>query len=96
MRSQLPVQAAAHCREQELLGALASHGVIEYHILLGELQQHRIIEELADAHVFTQALQRVGANQRMSPVWCLNEVGAIGDLWLSRKLVCVCVWGDGL
>lgn len=43
-----------------------SHGVIEHNILLGELQQHRIIEELADADVFTQALQS-GANARMSP-----------------------------
>lgn len=36
--------------------AARSHGIIEHDILLGELQQHRVIEELADAHVFTQAL----------------------------------------
>lgn len=60
MRPPLPVQGAAHCRAQELLGSWHSHGVIEHNILLGELQQHRIIEELADAHVFTQALQRMG------------------------------------
>lgn len=37
-----------------------SHGVIEYNILLGELQQHGIIEELADAYILTQALQNGG------------------------------------
>ena len=54
------VQEAAPRRAQELPGVQRSHGVIEHNILLGELQQHRIIEELADAHVLTQALQSGG------------------------------------
>lgn len=40
----------------EVASPLHSHGVIEHNILFGKLQQHRIIEELADAHIFTQAL----------------------------------------
>ena len=55
-------------RERELLGARCSHGVVEHDILLGELQQHGVVKELADAHVFAQALQRVGANTGMGPV----------------------------
>lgn len=37
--------------------AAHSHGVVENNILLGQLQQHGIIEELADAHILAQALQ---------------------------------------
>lgn len=37
--------------------AARSHGVVENNILLGQLQQHGIIEELADAHILAQALQ---------------------------------------
>lgn len=37
-----------------------SHGVIEHNILFGKLQQHRIIEEFADAHIFTEALPTAG------------------------------------
>ena len=33
-----------------------SHWVVENNILLGQLQQHGVIEELADAHVLAQAL----------------------------------------
>lgn len=33
-----------------------SHGVVEHHVLLGQLQQHRVVEELADAHILTQTL----------------------------------------
>lgn len=39
--------------------------VVEHHILLGELQQHRITSNLADAHVF-QALQSVRADANES------------------------------
>lgn len=48
--------------------AWCSHGVVKHHILLGELQQHRVIEELADAHVLAETLQRVGAEAKTSPV----------------------------
>lgn len=37
--------------------AAASHGVVENDVLLGQFQQHGVVEELADAHVLTQALQ---------------------------------------
>lgn len=43
-----------------------SHGIIEHNILFGEFQQHRIIEELADAHVFTQALWRTEPDTRVT------------------------------
>lgn len=42
--------------ESRAASPLHSHGIIEHNILFGELQQHRIIEELADTHIFTQAL----------------------------------------
>lgn len=35
-----------------------SHRIVEHHILLGQLQQHGVIKELADAHILTQALWR--------------------------------------
>uniref|UniRef100_A0A480F5T5 116 kDa U5 small nuclear ribonucleoprotein component n=1 Tax=Sus scrofa TaxID=9823 RepID=A0A480F5T5_PIG len=60
------VQEAAPRRAQELPGVQRSHGVIEHNILLGELQQHRIIEELADAHVLTQALPATGFDHELS------------------------------
>lgn len=62
-RSQLQVQDTARCREQGCRESRHSHGVIEHNILLGKLQQHGIIEELADAYILTQALQRVGVIQ---------------------------------
>lgn len=34
-----------------------SHGVVKHHVLFGQLQQHRIVEELADAHILAQTLQ---------------------------------------
>lgn len=34
-----------------------SHGVVKHHVLFGQLQQHRIVEELADAHIFAQTLK---------------------------------------
>lgn len=57
--------------QQALQGAGAarpphSHGIIEHNILFGELQQHGIIEELADAHIFTQALWRTETDMRVS------------------------------
>ena len=33
------------------------HSVAEHHVLFGQLQQHRVIEELVDTHIFTQALE---------------------------------------
>lgn len=51
-------------RGGDVLGSLGSlgsaemhsHGVVENDILLGQLQQHGIVEELADAHILAQAL----------------------------------------
>ena len=40
--------------------AARSHGVVENNILLGQLQQHGVVEELADAHIFAQALRGNG------------------------------------
>lgn len=74
--SELPIQAQPTAGRGRCQQSRHSHGVIEHDILLGELQQHRIIEELADAHVFTQALQSVGANARMSPASWVTEPGA--------------------
>lgn len=51
-----------------------SHGVIEHNILFGKLQQHRIIEEFADAHIFTEALQGMGQIQE-SLRWSQTERG---------------------
>lgn len=34
-----------------------SHWVVQYHVLFGQLQQHRIVEELADTHILAQTLQ---------------------------------------
>lgn len=36
---------------------MGSHRVVEHHVLFGQLQQHRIVEELADADVLAQTLQ---------------------------------------
>lgn len=36
---------------------VASHGVVEHHVLLGQLQQHGIVEELADTDVLAQTLR---------------------------------------
>lgn len=36
---------------------MVSHGVVEHHVLLGQLQQHGVVEELADADVLAQTLQ---------------------------------------
>lgn len=47
-------------------GVSASHGVIQHHVLFGQLQQHRIVEELADAHILAQTLQN---NRR----WYIGE-----------------------
>lgn len=60
-RSQLQVQelqpTVGSRSSQE---SMHSHGVIEHNILFGKFQQHRIIEEFADAHIFTEALQGMG------------------------------------
>lgn len=34
------------------------HGIVEHDILAGQLQQHRIIEELINADVFTETLMK--------------------------------------
>lgn len=34
-----------------------SHRVVKHHVLFGQLQQHRIVEELADTHILAQTLQ---------------------------------------
>jgi len=34
----------------------SSHAVAEHHVLLGQFQQHRVVEELVDADVFTETL----------------------------------------
>lgn len=36
---------------------VVSHGVVKHHVLFGQLQQHRIVEELADTHILAQTLQ---------------------------------------
>jgi len=41
----------------KLSSFVSSHRVVEHHILFGQLQQHRVIEELADANVLTQTLE---------------------------------------
>lgn len=50
-------QVLARARVSPQARAAASHGVVENNVLLGQFQQHGVIEELADAHIFTQALQ---------------------------------------
>lgn len=76
-RSQLPVQEVQPATgSRSFPESLHSHRVIEDNILLGELQQHRIVEELADAHVFTQALPTTGFDHEFS--------GQVGSwLWLQ-------------
>lgn len=34
----------------------SSHGIVEHHVLLGQLQQHGVVKELADAHILAQTL----------------------------------------
>ena len=34
-----------------------SHGVVKHHVLFGQLQQHGVVEDLADAHILAQTLQ---------------------------------------
>lgn len=55
-RSQPQIHDATSAGSRSCQESRPSHGVIEHDILLGELQQHRVIEELADADVFAQAL----------------------------------------
>lgn len=50
-------QVPARARVSPHARAAGSHGVVENNILLGQFQQHGVVEELADAHVLTQALQ---------------------------------------
>ena len=45
-------------------GTGGSHWIVEHHVLLGQLQQHRIVEELADAHILAQALGGGGEDKR--------------------------------
>lgn len=57
-----------------------SHRIVEHNVLFGKLQQHRIVEELADAHIFTQALWRMEPGTRVSStggviVWGEGEEG---------------------
>lgn len=66
-----PTAGSRGCQESR-----HSHGVIEHNILLGELQQHGIIKELADAHILTQSLQRVGTDVRKTPMWWPIELEA--------------------
>lgn len=53
-------QVSPHAR------AAGLHGVVENDVLLGQFQQHGVVEELADAHILTQALQ-VTQSQGYSP-----------------------------
>lgn len=60
-----------------------SHRVVQHHVLLGQLQQHRIVEELADAHVLAQTLwgnrhgtwSKTGSYGRLGPRDTLVDVG---------------------
>lgn len=54
-----------------------SHGIIEHNVLFGELQQHRIIKELADAHIFTQALRRTESDTRVKSTGGVTEYRGI-------------------
>lgn len=40
-----------------LVSAAVSHWVVQHHVLFGQLQQHRIVEELADTDVLAQTLR---------------------------------------
>lgn len=71
------------CRTQPAAGSRGrwkpqhSHGVVEHNILLGELQQHGVIEELADAYVLAQALPATGFDHEFP-----GQVRS--RLWLQR------------
>lgn len=56
-------QTPARPRVSPHAAGAGSHGVVENDVLFGQLQQHGVIEELADAHVLAQALQGKTANQ---------------------------------
>lgn len=49
-------QKVAMCWETERLQdlglPLCLHGIVQYHVLFGQFQQHRVVEKLADAYVF--------------------------------------------
>lgn len=44
----------------KLVLVVGSHGVVEHHVLFGQLQQHGVVEELADADVLAETLQERG------------------------------------
>ena len=45
----------------------ASHAVAEHDVLLGEFQQHGVIEELVDADIFAETLRKQPQEQRSTP-----------------------------
>ena len=45
-------------------GTGGSHWIVEHHVLLSQLQQHRIVEKLADAHILAQTLGGGEDNRR--------------------------------
>ena len=40
----------------QLLSVSVLHWVVEHNILFSQLQQHRVVKELVDAHIFAQTL----------------------------------------
>ncbi len=61
----------------ELSSFVASHWVIEHHILFGQLQQHRVIEELADTDILAQTLEEKRDDDE---IWCIFKLNKLIDI----------------
>ena len=46
------------------------HWVVEHDVLFGQLQQHRVVKELVDAHVLAQALLKEEHSVNTSAIVC--------------------------
>ncbi len=69
-------EAEGECWD-ELSSFVASHWVIEHHILFGQLQQHRVIEELADTDILAQTLEEKRDDDE---IWCIFKLNKLIDI----------------
>ena len=64
-----------------LLPPGVSHVVAEHDILLGQFEQHRVVEELVDTDVFTETLQTTTHCQVQTPGGALQRPTANHYVW---------------
>lgn len=69
-----------------MVSGVVSHWVVQHHVLFGQLQQHGVVEELADADVLAQTLRRnersldTGPRTRVTQQRRLGKGGGVADL----------------